>query len=162
MWRKNLLATVAIVTTATGWVLFLSGCGGESRGDPQLSPVSPRSAAVLAMMNFSHAIAALDPEEREKLTSIQQLYKRFGGRPDWSEFRSWSHVEWEAVGRPGFDYVVHTNRAGVPDDEAILIATPCEIRIKDGESARVALTHALKVIQIKDPEYHQRVYEQSE
>ncbi|MEZ0273328.1 MAG: hypothetical protein ACAH88_00370, partial [Roseimicrobium sp.] len=144
--------------------MISSGCDRGIRGDPQLSEVSPRGSAELAMKSFAKLLAEWPPEQRKNLTSIQQLYKHSDGQNGWDSFRSasWSHVEWERVGRPRFDYVVHTNRTGIPDEEAILIATPCEIRIKDGEFARVALTHALKVIHISDSEFHQRIYDQSE
>ncbi|QIF05215.1 hypothetical protein [Roseimicrobium sp. ORNL1] len=152
------VATAVIAIVVIVGVIVSPGCGSR------LSPVSPRGAAELAMKNFAVLLAEWPSEQRKNLTSIQQLYRRSENENGWGSFRTatWSHVEWETVGRPRFDYVVHPNRTGIPDEEAILIATPCEIRIKDGESARVALTHALKVIHIKDPEYHQRVYEQSE
>ena len=115
------------------------------------------------MERFAAMISQLTPEQRKDLVAIQQL-KNLENRLDgWDGFRSssWSHVEWESGTRPRFDYVLHTNTAGVPDDEAILIATPREIRIKDGEFARVALTHSLKTIYITDLEFHERVLSQS-
>ncbi|RBP39012.1 hypothetical protein DES53_11035 [Roseimicrobium gellanilyticum] len=115
------------------------------------------------MKRFALMIAQLTPEQRKDLVAIQQL-KNLENRLDgWDGFRSmsWSHVEWERSTRPRFDYVMHQNTAGISDDEAILIATPCGIRIKDGEFARVALTHALETIHIPDTEFHERILRQS-